>query len=183
MIQGKRIRLWSLEKFDVGRNYNWGNDPEIIRLTGMSPYPKSTVDLERWFEGICVNPNLKMFAIKTTEGEYIGNIEISDIDWRAGCGEVGLLIGEPHFRGQGYGAEAIRLLVGFAFDEMRMHRLAARVLAFNTRAQRTFDLCGFAREGIDREAFYCDGRWVDVIRFGLLASDPPPVSPAVAPAS
>lgn len=181
MIQGKRIRLWSLEKFDVGRNYNWGNDPEIIRLTGMSPYPKSTVDLERWFEGVCVNPNAKMFTIKTIEGEYIGNIDITDIDWRAGRGEIGLLIGEPHFRGQGYGAEAIRLLVDFAFDEMRLHRLEARVLAFNTRAQRTFDQCGFSREGVAREAFYSQGRWVDVVSFGMLASDPRPLQPAEAP--
>lgn len=178
MIQGTRIRLWALEKFDVGRNYNWGNDPEVIRLTGMSPYPKSTVDLERWFEGLCVNPNVKMFAIKTIEGEYIGNIEISDIDWRAGRGEIGLLIGEPQFRGHGFGSEAIALLSAFAFDEMRLHRLEARVLAHNTRAQRTFERCGFTREGVAREAFYSEGKWVDVVGFGLLTSDPRPAPAA-----
>jgi RimJ/RimL family protein N-acetyltransferase len=171
MIEGKRVRLWAVEKFDVARNYHWGNDPELIRLTGMNPYPKSTLDLERWFENICVNPNLKMFAIKTIEGEYIGNIEISEIDWRVGRGEIGLMIGEAAFRGQGYGSEAIRLLCEFAFGEMRFHRIEARVLVHNVRAQRTFESCGFVREGVARESFFLDGRWVDVVGYGLLPGE------------
>ena len=94
MIQGRRIRLWGLEKFDVARNYQWGNDPELIHLTGMNPYPKSLVDLDRWFETVCLNPGQKLFTIKLHDGEYIGNVDISDIDWRVGHGEVGIILGE-----------------------------------------------------------------------------------------
>lgn len=174
MIQGQRLRLWAIEKFDVTRNYHWANDPELIHLSGMNPYPKSMADLERWYENVCVNPNLKMFAIKTLDGEYIGNIELSDIDWRVGRGEIGLMIGETQYRGQGFGGEAIRLMVGFAFDQMRMHRVEARVLAHNARAQRTFERCGFSREGVARESFYMDGRWQDVVTYAVLASDARP---------
>lgn len=172
MIEGQHVRLWAVEKFDVAKNYHWGNDPELIHLTGMNPYPKSMVDLERWFENICVNPNLKMFAIKTTDGEYIGNIEISEIDWRVGRGEIGLMIGEPQYRNKGYGSEAIRLMLEFAFDFMRLHRVEARVLAHNTRAQQVFERCGFTREGVARESFFMNGRWVDVVNFATLATDP-----------
>lgn len=177
MIQGQRLRLWSIEKFDVAKNYHWGNDPELIFMTGMSPYPKSMADLERWYESVCVNQNLKMFAIKTLEGEYIGNIEISEIDWRAGHGEIGLMLGEAQYRGQGYGSEAILMTVEFAFNEMRLHRLEARVLSHNGRARRTFERCGFVREGVAREAFFHSGQWMDVVTFGILASDSRPHSP------
>ena len=174
VIEGQRIRLWALEKFDISRNYQWGNDPELAFLTGMNPFPKSLVDIERWFETVCVNQCLKLFTIKTLSGEYIGNVEISELEWRTGCGEIGIIIGEKEFWHQGYGREAIGLLADFAFREMRLHRLEARVLAHNVRAQRVFERCGFVREGVMRDQFFLQGRHVDVIGFGLLASDPRP---------
>ena len=174
MIEGNRLRLWSLEKFDVARNYHWANDPELVHLTGMSPYPRAMLDIERWYEAICTSLNLKLFAIKTLEGEYIGNIEISDIDWRCGRGEIGVLIGERAWHGQGYGSEAINLMLDFAFGQMRLHRVEARVLAHNTRARHTFERCGFIQEGIDREAFFSNGAYASIVRFSLLDSDPRP---------
>lgn len=174
MIEGRRIRLWALEKFDVSRNYQWGNDPELICLTGMTPYPKSLTDLERWFESVHMNPNQKLFTIKLEDGEYIGNIDISNIDWRAGHGEVGIILGEKGFQGHGYGREALALLTEFAFSEMRLHRLEARVLGYNTRAQHLFERAGFVREGLLREQFYQGGRYVDVVCYSLLASDSRP---------
>lgn len=179
MIQGRRIRLWALEKFDVARNYQWGNDPELIHLTGMNPYPKSLVDLERWFETVCVNQSQKLFTIKLQDGEYIGNVDISDIDWRVGHGEVGIVLGEKAYWGQGYGREALDLLADFAFTEMRLHRLEARVLRHNERAQRLFESTGFMREGTMRDQFHQGGRYVDVICYSLLSTDrrpsPPPL--------
>jgi RimJ/RimL family protein N-acetyltransferase len=171
MIGGPRVRLWALEKFDVSKNYHWGNDAELMVLTGMSPYPKSLLDIERWYESVHSNPNLKLFTIKTIEGEYLGNIEINDIDWRVGRGELGIIIGEKTFWKQGIGAEAIGLLVDFAFTEMRLHRIEARVLAHNKRAQKVFERCGFSREGTMRDAFYLDGRYHDVVLYAILSSD------------
>lgn len=174
MIAGPRVRLWALEKFDIAKNYQWGNDWELISLTGMSPYPKSTFDIERWYETVATNASGKMFSIKTHEGEYVGNIELSGIDWRVGKAELGLMIGDKAAWSQGLGGEAIRALVDFAFQEMRLKRISARVLAYNPRAQRCFEKCGFVREGVERKAFYLQGSYHDVVMFGRLDDDPPP---------
>lgn len=168
MIEGDRIRLWPLERHDLLKNYQWANDRELIRLAGMNPLPKSVFEIERWFEGVAANPEVRMFSIKTPEGEYLGNIELRDLDLRCGRAEVGILLGERGWWGRGCGTDAIRALCVFAFRELRMHRLYARVLTTNPRALRAFEKCGFRPEGVEREAHYQDGRFLDVHLLGLL---------------
>jgi len=168
MLQGARVRLWAVEKQELLNNYIWGNDPELIRLAGMNPFPKSFAEIDKWYEQVVANPNGKVFAVKTCDSEYIGNIEVSAIDWRIGKGEIGIFLGDRRYRGKGYGEDALRLLTSFAFDELRLHRLSARVLAYNTKAQKLYERCGFRREGRERDGFFLGGKYEDVLHYGLL---------------
>lgn len=171
MIEGSRIRLWPLERHDLLKNYQWANDRELIRLAGMNPLPKSVWEIERWYEGVATNPEVKMYSIKTPEGEYLGNIELRDLDLRSGRAEVGILIGERAWWGKGIGTDAIRALCRFAFLDLRMHRLYARVLEINPRARRAFEKCGFQEEGRERQCHFYDGRFWDAHLLGLLATE------------
>lgn len=171
MIEGSRIRLWPLERHDLLKNYQWANDRELIRLAGMNPLPKSVWEIERWYEGVATNPEVKMYSIKTPEGEYLGNIELRDLDLRSGRAEVGILIGERNWWGQGVGTDAIRALCRFAFRDLRMHRLYARVLEINPRARRAFEKCGFQEEGRERQCHFHDGKFWDAYLLGLLSHE------------
>jgi RimJ/RimL family protein N-acetyltransferase len=177
MLEGSRIRLWSLEKFDISQNYHWGNDPELVRLAGMDPAPKSLVDIERWFETVHTSTNQKMFTIKSHEGDYLGNISLTGIDYRTGCTEIGLFLGDRTQWQRGVGTEAVTMVTRFAFGQLRLHRVEARVLAFNERAQRLFERCGFVREGVLRQSHYADDTYHDVVVYARLATDPPHASP------
>ena len=83
-------------------------------------------------------------------------------------------------------AEAIGLVAAHAFGPMALHRLAARVLAFNERAIRAYQKCGFRVEGRERESASIDGAWHDDLMIGLLAGEArslgqgPPTEPEVA---
>jgi RimJ/RimL family protein N-acetyltransferase len=171
MLQGSKVRLWAVEKQELLNNYIWGNDPELIRLAGMNPFPKSFAEIDKWYEQVVSNTAGRVFAAKTGDGEYIGNVEISAIDWRIGKAEVGIFIGDHRFRGRGFGEDAMRTLLRFAFDEMRLHRLSTRVLEYNERALRLFERCGFRREGRERDGHYLGGRHWDVIHLGLLEKE------------
>jgi len=171
VIEGKRLRLWALERHDLLKNYQWANNRDWIRLTGMQPYPKSAADIDRWWETTASNTEQRIMAIKTHDGEYIGNIELRDLDATAGRAEVGILLGDEAAQGQGYGTEALGLLARFAFRDLRLHRLYARVLENNARAQNTFRRCGFKHEGTERQVHYAEGRHWDVLVYGLLATD------------
>lgn len=168
MIEGTRVRLWPLERHDLLKNYQWANDRELIRLAGIHPLPKSVWEIERWYEGVAANPEVRMFSIKTPEGDYLGNIELRDLDLRSGRAEVGILIGERSSWGRGFGTDAVAALCRFAFTELRLHRLYAHVLETNPRARRTFEKCGFREEGVEREAHFSEGRFLSVHLLGLL---------------
>lgn len=48
---------------------------------------------------------------------------------------------------------------GYAFLTMRLRRIGIRVLAYNKRAIRAHEKCGFIVEGCEREAALFNGTW------------------------
>lgn len=171
MLSTPRLHLWSLERHDLLKNYHWANQRGLIRLTGMQPFPKTAGELERWYDSLAGRPDMKIFAIKTKEGEYLGNIELRDLDHLWGRAEVGIFLAEPESRGHGYGREAISKIAEFAFQDLRLHRLYARILEHNEPARKAFEACGFLLEGRERQAYYDQGRYSDVLLFGFLAPE------------
>lgn len=171
MLDGKTIRLCGIERHDMLQNYHWGNQRELIHFTGMPPYPKSAADIDRWFETGTEGPNFKIYAIKEHDGSYLGNIELREIDHQHGRAEIGLFLGDPLVRNRGRGREAIELLTGFAFDEMRLNRLYAKILEYNQPARSAFERCGYRLEGQERQAHYHQGAFHDICTYGLLSSE------------
>ncbi len=171
MIPGRSINLWALEKGDLVQNYLWGNDPEIVKLTGMNPSPKTAWEVERWYEQMVSDPNIMTLAIKLNDGTYVGNVEISNIDWRSRKGEIGVMIGDRSNRRCGYAREAVLLICRHAFEEMGLHRIYANILPFNQKAMNFFESCGFTREGELREAFFTWGRWWNIQVMSILAHE------------
>ena len=56
--------------------------------------------------------------------------------------------------------------------DVGLHRLELQVYAFNPRAQRAYEKCGFRVEGRRRDALLWDGERVDVLDMGILRTDP-----------
>jgi RimJ/RimL family protein N-acetyltransferase len=170
MLQGKRVRLRAIERSDISRCVAWLNDPEVIRYLTLY-MPLSHEDEARWFEQYLQDSRRKVLAIETETGEYIGNIGLEAIDWKNRCAELGIFIGEKAFWGQGYGTDAVRTLLRFAFEELNLNRVELRVFAFNERARRCYLHCGFVEEGRQRQAHYTEGRYHDVILMSILRAE------------
>lgn len=171
MFIGKKTILNAIERVDLQKNYVWGNDRELIQLAGMHPFPRSGWDIEKWYEGLNINQATRILAIRTLDGMYIGNIELSNIDMRCGNAEIGLIIGEKQERGKGYGKDAIMTVLKFAFDEFGLHRVYARVLEYNNSAISCFKSCGFTEEGRERKSFLSQGKRFDVVIMGILENE------------
>lgn len=73
--------------------------------------------------------------------------------------------------GKGYTTEAVRLAVKYAFKELRLHRIEARIMPRNIGSIRVVEKLGFQKEGLCRKSAYINGEWEDHFAFGLLAED------------
>jgi RimJ/RimL family protein N-acetyltransferase len=98
----------------------------------------------------------------------IGYLELDEIDWQHGVCWLGVGIGSRSHWGQGYGREAVRLALEFAFDELNLHRVQASVFAYNSRSRALFESLGFQCEGALREFLNRDGIRHDMLLYGQL---------------
>ena len=80
---------------------------------------------------------------------------------------VGIMLLRAHL-GRGYGTDAMRLIVGFGFREVGLHRIQLGVYSFNPRAIAAYRKAGFIEEGRRREAIYHDGHWYDNVQMSIL---------------
>jgi ribosomal-protein-alanine N-acetyltransferase len=107
------------------------------------------------------------FIIRLTDGALIGGININNITRGAAqFASLGYWLDADH-QGQGYMAEAVRLIIAYAFDELKLHRLNAGCLAHNTRSRNLLLKLGFAEEGFAEKYLEINGAWQDHVLFGL----------------
>ena len=94
-----------------------------------------------------------------------------DLDLQHGTAELGIIIGEADARGKGYGTEATRLLLDYAFTAVGLHNVMLRVYAFNLAGIRAYEKAGFHVIGRRRESHLMAGRRWDEIFMECLAND------------
>jgi diamine N-acetyltransferase len=172
MIYGKLVRLRALTRDDLPRLVEWRNDPEIKALLGGWSFPTFLEAEQEWLEQARCDQSTQRLAIEVLEdGRYIGNIGLYDIDWKNRKAEYGILIGDKDAWGKGYGFDASKALLEFAFCELNLHRVFLRVLAHHGRAIRLYEKIGFQVEGRMRQDTFRGGVYRDTLIMGLLASE------------
>ncbi len=186
MIYGERIRFRAIERADLPTFVKWINDPEVQQ--GISIYrPFSHVEEEGWFEAMLARPaDEHVLAIEVrlpgetgepvveTSEDYwklIGSCGFGKIDWCNRNVEIGINIGEKSYWNQGYGTEAVRLLLQHGFNTLNLHRIFLRVLETNPRAIRAYEKAGFTHEIRQRQAEFRNGKYIDILVMSILRDE------------
>ncbi len=171
MIKGKRITLRAITRDDLPHYLTWLNNSEVIYH--LSPMlPMNLEDETEWYERQRKDETSQQFAIVINDGEQlIGSAGLMDISYRQQQAELGIFIGDKNHWNQGYGREAIQLLLHFAFTEMNLHRVFLRVDASHRAAIRCYQNCGFKEEGLMRDAVYHHGHFEDQFLMSILRSE------------
>ena len=178
LFEGERILLAPIDpEKDAETISKWTHDPEYLRLTDAEPArPLSPVHVKKKLEESAKKAekdrNRFDFGVRLrADDRLIGLASIRWIQWTHGSGVIRLSIGRPEDRGQGYGSEALKMLLRYAFDELNLHRVGADSFEYNAGALRWLERHGFAVEVRRRQAVNRDGRRWDVIMLGLLRDE------------
>ena len=169
VVRGRLVVLRHKRLEDAEDDYRWRVDPELAELDATVAMRLSLDDFRSRIAQELRYPTawVKRFAIDTLDGVHIGNCMAYDLDTVTGEGEVGIMVGERAYWGQGYGTEAVALLVDECFAMNAIRRLYLHTLDWNERARRAFAKIGFREVRPVRRA----GK--DFVRMELLKKDWP----------
>jgi RimJ/RimL family protein N-acetyltransferase len=155
----------------------WSHDPEYLRLLSadiakpLSPF-QIKKQYEDWEKDAEKQRNQFNFAVHLKgDDRLIGFTRLFRIEWTHGTAALQIGIGDRSDRGKGYGTEALRMLLRYAFDEINLYRLAATTAEYNTGAIRFFERAGFVVEVRRRQAIQRDGKRWDAVMLGLLRDE------------
>ena len=172
-LQGPRLDLRPLVIADACEPYlSWLNDPEVCQGNSHHLFPytaEAAVDFIRRVN--LASRELVLAMIERATGRHIGNIALQKIHPVNRSGELALIIGEKDAWGKGYGAEAARLVCAHGFTQLNLHRIACGTFATNKAMQKLALSLGMKKEGCRRSASFKNGRYLDVIEYGLLRAE------------
>ena len=170
LLRGEQVRLTAPTSADLSTITSWWADPDFLRLYNTAPAaPRNEDQLGRRFDFSHTSPDAFLFAIRPLNDEtLLGLLEFDGIDWSNRTTFVSIGIGAAEHRGRGYGADAMRVALRFAFSELNLHRVCLTVFSYNEPAIALYERLGFVREGAYREHIERDGQHYDMILYGLL---------------
>lgn len=167
MFVGEKVSLRGVTREDLPVLLAYCNDPEVDLAAGDLPSPVSMERLEKWYQGLVEQQPVRRFAIDV-DGRIIGTCLLQNVDETAGHAELGITIGDQDSWGHGYGRDAIRILLDYAFRLANLRRVWLGTHAENDRAIRAYRSVGFVEEGRLREHMWLAGKYVDVVIMGIL---------------
>jgi diamine N-acetyltransferase len=169
MLQGKQVVLRPFREEDFDAWYRMTAENVEVALMGMGSWePHTAEQARRRWQSIhdgSANDRLS-FAVQADE-QFIGSLTLKHIDRRSQHAWLGIVLSGERL-GRGYGRDAIRTLLNWAFVIENFHRISLETWASNERAIRCYRAVGFVEEGRQREAVWFSGRHVDIVQMGVL---------------
>jgi RimJ/RimL family protein N-acetyltransferase len=155
-IKGSKISLNQRPLSDEEKKTLYSSNKDIDTMSEVWRYPEGT-------------PTEIAFKIER-EGKTIGELKMKNFRWFNRKAELALII-LPEEQGKGYGTDALKTIIEYAFNDMNLHRLEGEVIEYNDVSKKVLETLGFKPEGRLREAKYSKGKYWDILRYGLLKNE------------
>lgn len=170
-LQGSTIYLRALEPEDLDFIYSIENDEDIWPVSNTAtPYSRFLIRqyLENAHQDIFEAKQLRLaICIKSTQNP-IGLIDLFDFDPQNQRAGIGIIIKEGSNRNNGYGKEALGLLINFAFTHLQVHQLYANIGIDNAASIALFTTFGFACAGIKKDWNKVNNQYCDEALYQLI---------------
>lgn len=168
ILKGQKVRLRPITLADAPRFVKWFNDAGVIKY--LQRKKGMTLAKERkWIKEMPKKAKIdKRFAIETLQAVHIGSIGLHQINSdNKHCG-LGIMIGEKKCWDHGLGTDAMKTILIYAFNKLKMHRVELDVYEYNKRAIKVYKRLGFRKEGIKREHRLYKGKYYGTLHMSIL---------------
>jgi RimJ/RimL family protein N-acetyltransferase len=150
------------------------NDRIISKFMPSIQFPYTTEHARRWVNctwRLARNDSACQLGIELVAGKgIIGMMGLKNLNRIDRNGELEYWLGRD-YRGQSYASEAMKLMLGYAFNDLCLHRVYAIVVSSNMPSIKLLERFGFKREAVWRDASWMNKSWHDVYSYGLLESE------------
>ena len=152
MESKSRIILANLDDDHINRYISLSDDPELVATMGWKPFQSD--EKERFIQTVeslsvpyCTKGKAIIFSIVSTAGnKAVGFVSIQGINEAKSFAEIGIAIMDREYRNRGYGTEALRRVVDYAFNELGLTLLGLTVFPSNERAITAYEKVGFRKK-------------------------------------
>jgi RimJ/RimL family protein N-acetyltransferase len=170
-LVGSRIHLRPLVKKDMEGNYiKWFDDAGVCNGNSHHVFPMSVKQFEQFIE-TPLKDSLVFAVVLSSDNIHIGNIALQCINYINRTAEYTIIIGEKEYWGKGYSKEASELIIKHGFVELNIRRICLGTFETNNGMINLAKKLGFVEEGRRREAVYKNGKYIDIIEYGLLRGE------------
>lgn len=170
---GERIYLSpkGTSEEEIQKFTEWLNDFQITDYLGRSGQITTLNTEKEWLENATQNSENREFnIISINNDKLIGTVSLEKLDRINRSAVLGIFIGDENFRNNGFGTEAINLLLEYGFKYLNLHSIKLSLLSVNERAHKCYLKCGFKDTGLSREQYFIDGKYYDKLYMDILES-------------
>ncbi|MFK3937575.1 GNAT family N-acetyltransferase [Alkalihalobacillus sp. NPDC078783] len=167
----KSIYLRELKREDLNMIYQSLDNEEILYMTGtkktftfdqvVNHYEACQKDDTRYDFAVCLKKN----------DEMIGDLSIVEVEEENRKASFRISLHQTSTLGKGYGTEAVKKALAFAFEELKLNRLQLEVYSHNLRGYYAYKKAGFVEEGRLRQSLYMNGTYSDEIIMSVLRDE------------
>ena len=173
MFYGKKVYLRGIELSDADLIMKNFNNLELrMTLGGVNPasHEEEIEWIKSTWEGRKKGETFE-FSICLLDDTWIGTTGLFAIDKQNRSAELGIAIHQKEHQGKGYGTDAIITLCGFGFRHLNLHSIHLKYFDFNIAGEKSYPKAGFQVTGREREVYFRDGVYRDMMRMDILASE------------
>jgi len=169
-LKGEHIYLRALEPEDLEFIHTIENDETIWEISNtQTPYSKYLIKqyLDNAHKDIYEVKQLRL-VISNYKDEALGMIDIFDFDFKNRRAGIGIIVKNPSDRQNGYGSEALSLLIQYCFTHLNLHQLYCNISEDNLVSIKLFTNQGFNKIGLKKDWIYLNGAYNNEYVFQLI---------------
>jgi len=169
-LVGDRIYLSPRSVEDAEKFTEWLNDFQVTDYTGRS-HQIMSVEGEKKYLQDNINEDAVFAIVDINEDKLIGTVGLHKVNYFKRTATLGIFIGDKDYRNNGYGTEAIKLILEYGFKYLNLNNIKLDLIEFNDRALACYKKCGFKEYGRRRKCEFVNGKYYDLISMDILAEE------------